>query len=36
MKKQKNFLLFAILVGAAGIVIGGITLYLSISNITMP
>lgn len=36
MKKQKNFLLLAILVGAVGIVIGGIILYLSISNMALP
>lgn len=36
MSKQKNILLLAILVGIAGVIIGGFTLFLSIMNIAKP
>jgi hypothetical protein len=36
MTRQKNFLLLAILVGLAGVVIGGISIFLSVANITKP
>ena len=36
MVKQKNFLIFAILVGIAGIVIGTITIFSTMSNFLQP
>jgi hypothetical protein len=36
MARQKNFLLLAIIVGIAGVVIGGISIFLSITNIAKP
>jgi hypothetical protein len=36
MPRQKNILLLAILVGIAGMIIGGITLFSSITNIAKP
>jgi|GEM_PF-2618744 len=36
MPRQKNILLLAILVGVAGVIIGGFTLFLSITNIANP
>ncbi len=36
MKKQKTFLLFAILVGIAGVVIGSITLFSSLDGLSSP
>ncbi len=36
MKKQKNFLLLAIIVGIVGVVIGGILIFLSVTNIVKP
>lgn len=36
LAKQKDFLKLAILAGIAGITIGAITLYITISDIAMP
>jgi hypothetical protein len=36
MKRQKNFLLLAIIVGIAGIIIGGVSIFLSATNIVKP
>jgi hypothetical protein len=36
MKRQKNFLLLAIIVGIAGIIIGGVSIFLSATNIVNP
>ncbi len=36
MAKQKNFLIIAILVGVVGVVIGGVTLALSLENLLSP
>lgn len=36
MTKSKNFLKLVILVGVVGIVIGGITFYLSLTNLVKP
>ncbi len=36
MTKSKNFLKLVILVGVIGIVVGGITFYLSLANIVKP
>ena len=36
MSKQKNFLLLAIMAGAVGVIIGGITLFLSIADTAKP
>jgi hypothetical protein len=36
MKKQKTFLLFAILVGIVGVVIGSITLFSSLDGLSSP
>jgi hypothetical protein len=36
MTKSKNFLKLVIMVGIVGIVIGGITFYLSLTNLVKP
>lgn len=36
MAKQKNFLLLAIIVGIVGVLIGGVTIFLSVANIAKP
>jgi hypothetical protein len=36
MLKQKNFLILAVIVGIAGVVIGTITIFSSISNLIQP
>ncbi len=36
MTKSKNFLKLIILVGIVGIVIGGITFYVSLANLVKP
>ena len=36
MVKQKKFILFAILVGLAGVVIGAVTLYSSLEGLLNP
>ncbi len=36
MTRQKNFLLLAIIVGIAGVIIGGVSIFLSVANIKMP
>lgn len=36
MKKKKNFLILAIIVGAAGVIIGGISIWLTLSNLLQP
>jgi len=36
MVKQKNFLILAIMIGIAGIIIGGITIFSSMSNLLQP
>lgn len=36
MNRQKNFLLLAIVVGIAGVIIGGISIFVSITNTVKP
>ncbi len=36
MKKKKNFLILAIIVGVAGVIIGGISIWLTVSNLLQP
>jgi hypothetical protein len=36
MAKPKDFLRFVILVGIVGIIVGGVTLYLSLANLAKP
>jgi len=36
MKKQKNFLILAIALGIAGVVIGAVTIFFSINDILQP
>jgi len=36
MARQKNFLLLAIIVGIIGVIIGSISIFLSVGNIAKP
>ena len=36
MKKKKNFLVLAIIVGVAGVIIGVISIWLTLSNLLQP
>ena len=36
MAERKNFLLFAVMIGLAGIVIGGITMWNTVSDLLKP
>jgi len=36
MKKKNNFLILAIIVGAAGVIIGGISIWITISDLLQP
>jgi hypothetical protein len=36
MKNKKNFLILAIIVGVAGIIIGGISIWIAVNDLLQP
>jgi len=36
MKKKKNFLILAIIVGAVGVIIGGISIWIAATDLLQP